>query len=825
MGEIDDLGVMDGLVVVDGSTGVSGAYAARLLAGAGATVTVVEPPGGSPLRRWAWAHDVPDGTDGALFRYLRHGQRSVVAVEGDGLLDRLVDGADIVITDGTTTFPSATALAAARPDLVVASITPYGLTGPDAARPATEFTVQADSGALAIRGTKDRPPIQMGARIVEWVSGAYAGVAALAAHRRQAATGHGDLIDVSWNEVANFTGTNFIELMYSLHGRPERVVSARSVEIPSIEPTLDGWVGFNTNSRQQFESFCLLIERPDLIDEGEWASIAGRTARADEWNAIVRAWTSRHTTAEIVSRAAELRVPVAPVADGAAVVELEQVRAREVLVPDPSGDFLAPRRPWTIDGSVPPPPSPAPALGEHASAPVPVHRPRPEPSGRPALPLEGVVVADLTAWWAGPSATGLFAALGATVIHVESPGRVDGMRMTGGMFFDRPQWWEYSGFFLQANENKLGLTLDLDQARGRELLLRLVERADLVVENFTPRVLEAFDLDWDVIHATNPRAVMVRMPAFGLTGPWRDRPGFAQTMEQITGLAWLTGHVDDQPRIQRGPCDPNGGLHAAFAALVGLARRDRTGTGCLVEAPMFEAALNVAAEAVIEWTAYGNRIGRAGNRGPAAAPQGLYACAGWEQWLAVAVATDEQWRACCAVIGRPDLAGDPTLATADGRRPQHDRIDTAPSTADGPQPPADRIDTALATAAGRRAQHDRIDEAIAAWAATFDVGDAVAALNAAGVPAAAAVDPRVAALEPQLAARGYCEEVDHPVVGKHPMPGLPWRARGVDRWVRTPAPTVGQHNREILGGWLGCTDAELAELEAAGVIGTRPRGL
>ena len=113
----------------------------------------------------------------------------------------------------------------------------------------------------------------------------------------------------------------------------------------------------------------------------------------------------------------------------------------------------------------------------------------------------------------------------------------------------------------------------------------------MVVENYTPRVLEKFDLGWDVVHATNPRAVMVRMPAFGLDGPWRDRPGFAQTMEQVTGLAWLTGHVDDQPRIQRGPCDPNGGMHAVIGALVALEVRDRTGEGSLVESTMFEAAL------------------------------------------------------------------------------------------------------------------------------------------------------------------------------------------------------------------------------------------
>jgi crotonobetainyl-CoA:carnitine CoA-transferase CaiB-like acyl-CoA transferase len=416
---------------------------------------------------------------------------------------------------------------------------------------------------------------------------------------------------------------------------------------------------------------------------------------------------------------------------------------------------------------------------------------RPAPSGRNAPPLAGVRVVDLTAWWAGPSASGIFAALGAEVVHVESIKRMDGVRMTGGTLAKRDEWWEYSAFFLHANANKDDVTLDLDTQAGRALLLRLVERADLVIENYTPRVLEAFDLGWDVIHATNPSAVMVRMPAFGLDGPWRDRPGFAQTMEQITGLAWMTGYDDDQPRIQRGPCDPNGGLHAAFAALVALARRDRTGVGCLVEAPMFEAALNVAAEPVLEWTAYGNRIARDGNRGPAAAPQNLYACSGTEAWVALAVENDEQWSGLVHVVGCPELARAPSLATR----------------------------------MARREQHDRIDAAIAAWAITCDVDDAVTALNRAGVPAARVIDPRLASQQAQLEARGYFELVEHPVAGTHPIPTLPWRARGVDRWIRRPAPLLGQHNAEVLSGRLGCTNAELAKLAADGVIGTHPVGL
>lgn len=793
------MGELDGLVVLDCSDTLAGAYAAKLLGDAGATVTAVEPPGGSAMRRHTWDRELPPGQDGALFRYLRHGHRSVVAAVGDERLTPLVEGSDVVVTGGGAgPLGRAADLAARYPGLVVASVTPYGLTGPDADRPGTEFTVQADSGALAVRGTPDRPPIQLGGRIVEWVAGAYAGFAALASHRRQAATGHGDLIDVSLCEVANLSGTNFFDLIHSLSGRPPLAPDrpARNVEIPSIEPTADGWVGFNTNTRQQFDSFCLLIERPDLIDGGEWASLRERSARADEWNAMVRAWTTRHPTGEIVKRAAELRLPVAPVCDGAAVTELEQVVERGLLVDDPTGSFRMPRRPWSIDGEPAPAASPAPTAGAHDDAPAPRHRARPVPSeavpsGRAALPLAGLTVVDMTAWWAGPSATGLFAALGADVIHIESVRRVDGIRMTGGMFADRPQWWEYSSFFLQTNTNKRGVTLDLGSPRGRDLLLRLVAQADLVVENFTPRVLDAFDLGWDAVHAANPRAVMVRMPAFGLDGPWRDRPGFAQTMEQVTGLAWLTGYADDQPRIQRGPCDPNGGVHAALAALVALARRDRTGTGCLVEAPMFEAALAVAAEPVLEWTTYGNRVGRDGNRGPTAAPQGLYGCAGAEQWLAVAVETDAQWHALCAEIGRPDLSADPELVAH----------------------------------AGRRRHHDRIDRAVAAWASARTVETAAAALNAAGVPAAQATDPRTVSRQPQLAARGYFEDVDHPVVGRHPVPGLPWRARGVDRWVRSPAPTVGQHNREVLGDRLGCDDRELEALEADGVIGTRPAGL
>jgi crotonobetainyl-CoA:carnitine CoA-transferase CaiB-like acyl-CoA transferase len=172
------------------------------------------------------------------------------------------------------------------------------------------------------------------------------------------------------------------------------------------------------------------------------------------------------------------------------------------------------------------------------------------------------------------------------------------MRMVGGMMAGHyEQWWEASTHFLHANSNKLGITLDLSKPRGLELLEELIPHCDAIVDNFTPRVLDNFGLSWERVKGLNPKALMLRMPAFGLSGPWRDHTGFAQTMEQLSGLAWLTGHLDDQPRIPRGPCDPVAGLHATFAFLVALVERGASGHGHHVESTMVESALNIARRA------------------------------------------------------------------------------------------------------------------------------------------------------------------------------------------------------------------------------------
>jgi crotonobetainyl-CoA:carnitine CoA-transferase CaiB-like acyl-CoA transferase len=205
---------------------------------------------------------------------------------------------------------------------------------------------------------------------------------------------------------------------------------------------------------------------------------------------------------------------------------------------------------------------------------------------------------------------------------------------------------------------------------------------------------------------------------------------------------------------------------------------------------MAETAVNASAELVVEHTAYGRSLDRRGNRSFDAAPQGLYRCQGEDAWLALSIETDEQWDAARAVLGNPGWAAAPELATA----------------------------------AGRQAGHDRLDVELAAWAATQDAVDATERLIGAGVPAGTLTDPRLAHEQPQMAGWGYFEAVDHPVAGRHPAPSLPFRFADVDRWFRTSAPLLGEHNEAILCGLLGVDPAELVELAERNVIGDAPLG-
>ncbi|GMU77882.1 MAG: CoA transferase [Acidimicrobiia bacterium] len=781
--------MLHGIRVVDLSTEIAGPYCTKLLADAGADVVKVEPPGGDALRRWG--PSASDDVPGALFEFLNTSKRGLAGTITDPDVIDLCVAADVIVQDGPPgTFP-VPALMERHPGLVIVSISRFGQDGPWRDRPATEFTLQAECGSIAGRGLPERPPFAAGGRIGEWVTGVYAAVAAAAAVREAQRSGRGEHIDCALLAVMSITMNTYTAVMADMAGWPPVSRPVRNVEVPSIEPTSDGYVCFTTNSSQQLADFLLLIGRPDQLDEQDWFRHPTRWQRRDEFLTMAHDYTTARTSATVLAEAEELRIPSGPVGNGATVTTFDHFQARGAFVDSPSGRFVQPRVPYRISGVEPRAFTRAPELAEHAGtvdwhprAPTP-----PTPDRR--LPLDGIRVLDLTAWWAGPAAGHLLALLGADVIKVESITRPDLMRYSATRLPPEPQWYEWGFIYHGVNNTKRGITLDLMTDEGRDLLLALARHSDALIENYTPRVMDNFGLSYDVLHAANPRLVVTRMPAYGLDGPWRERTGFAQTMESITGMAWVTGWTDGPPVLPRGACDPLAAAHAVFATLLALREAERTGDGRLVEVTMIEAALNAAAEVLVEFGASGTLLTRDGNRGPVSAPQNVYATAGIEEWIAIAIATDAQWDALRAVMGDPAWMADP----------------------------------ALATAAGRRAAHDAIDARLAEWTADQDARRLSEVLCAAGVPAGYVCDPRDIRFNPQLDHRGFFEVEDHPVTGPIHLPNAPWRFAGNPApWLRRPAPTLGQHNDEILGGILGLDAGELSRLRDAGIIGEAVRG-
>jgi crotonobetainyl-CoA:carnitine CoA-transferase CaiB-like acyl-CoA transferase len=400
-------------------------------------------------------------------------------------------------------------------------------------------------------------------------------------------------------------------------------------------------------------------------------------------------------------------------------------------------------------------------------------------------------VLDMTAYWAGPLTGHLLALLGAEVIHVESPKRPDGVRLVGGVPQTEDRYWERGPIFAALNTNKKSLALDLSDPRGVDVLRRFIGTCDVVVENYTPRVLDQLGLDAESLHAIRSDLVMVRMPGFGLDGPWREQAAFAFVIEDASGLTWLTGHPDRLPIEPYCVGDPNAGLHALFGLMLALEHRERTGEGGLVEAAMVDAAVNIAAEQVVEHSAYGALLARAGNRGPSAAPQNLYEAAGDdprgrdERWVAIAVATDDEWVALRHALGDPAWAADP----------------------------------ALATMSGRMREHDRVDACLQEWCRARSADEIVQRLWDAGVPAAKVTQPHLQPDLAQLAFRNFFEEVDHPVVGRSRYSTMPMRfSRGPERIHARHAPLLGEHNAELLHE-LDLTRSEIDALEADGIIG------
>jgi crotonobetainyl-CoA:carnitine CoA-transferase CaiB-like acyl-CoA transferase len=389
--------------------------------------------------------------------------------------------------------------------------------------------------------------------------------------------------------------------------------------------------------------------------------------------------------------------------------------------------------------------------------------------------LDGLRMVDFTRAQAGPVCTVLLADMGMEVIKVESAKRHDFMRVFPPYVTD-DKGLNSGGMFAVYNRGKKSITLDISQPKGLELVKRLIGVSDVVVDNFSPGVMERLGLSYSAIREVKPDIVQASISGFGATGPYRHYVAFAKPIDGFSGLAELTGYIDGPPAIP-GPAlgDNIEGTYAAFAILAALYHRAKTGEGQFIDLSMAESVICSLPEAVMDYSMNKALRSRMGNRDDIMVPHNVYRCKGEDEWVAIAVSTDEEWDAFSKVIGKPNLS--------------------------------------------RWENEDELDGLIEEWTINHTKYEAVEILQRARVAAGPVLNSRDLLSDPHLKARDvFAVESDYPAAPGKWLAGPSWKMSDTPGGIWRRAPSEGQDNEYVYGELLGLSKEEIAYMVAEKVI-------
>ncbi|MEM7411999.1 MAG: CoA transferase [Myxococcota bacterium] len=815
---------LEGIRVLDLTTALAESTG-RVLADLGAEVIKVEPPGGCDAR---FAPPFADGgstdpssdPEASLFwKHFGLGKRSVV-LDLDDADDRasllaLVDTADVFLESFT---PGALArygldeasLRQRNEALLYVSVTPFGQTGPYATHPATDLTLAAAGGLLNQQGDGDRVPLPVGVPETAHLGAVQAAADVTMALYARSRTGQGQHLDTSIQAAVLWTlmyVTDFAALGQNPPGfGDERATRTGGMPIvpgltlPSVEPCKDGYVvmvlvlgaqgafGFNAAMQWIGEQGALDADLMEIdwltwIQQLQEGTLELETAKrgVEQFLAHLRTMTK----GEIHEQAVAQKWLIAPVNLAPDLLADAQLAARDFWVEQ--GDVRVPGPFARLSKTPIAYERPAPTLGadqELAASterrPDPVHVSAPAPR---AQIFEGLKVADFSWIAAGPLITKDLANLGATVLRVETEKRVDTLRFL-------PPWVGDPGVTTghtaaNMNQSKRGIALDFTTERGLEVAHRMVEWADVVIENFTPGTAERLKLDYETLRAKKPDLVMLYTCMRGQTGPERKHTGFGIHGAALGGFAGITGWPDRKPTAPWGAYTDFISPRYALAALCSaLYHRDRTGEGQLIDLSQIECSIHYLGPMLLDYQRSGAVIDRAGLDSSWGCPHGVYRTRESERFVAIEVRTPEQWRALVAEV--PALAG---LGGAD-----------------------------LDALSARQALREKIEAALVAWCSERDGFAAAEQLRESGVPAYPVLRATDFHGDPQLVSREFFIELDHGGIGRSTfdgavtrfsdMPSRPWRA----------GPLIGEHTFEIMRDVLGYSDEEIADIAATGAL-------
>ena len=794
-----------------------GELAGMILGDLGADVIKVEPPGGSSARREGPLIETGSNQQISLqFLAFNRNKRSIVLdlqnqPDRDTLM-AMAAGADFILESGDPGELNQHGigfeeLRTANPKIVHVMITPYGVSGPAAGRLANDLTLSAMGGQAALQGSPDRAPIRVSVPQIWRHTGAEAAAAALIAHARMLVTGEAQFVDLSAQCCATWTTMNAMDA-YAVQGFDfERMGSTVQMGTANIDPVFscaDGHlVALPVGT--VIEPLLGHLIGDDIIDaswlEEDWSTLHARLMlgeqtmiSAEQVREALTSFFALHTKAELFEWGLEAGVTLAPVNTVADLLQFRQLAARDAWVSMelPKGsEVLAPGifarlnlSPMSIRRFAPEP-------GEHSEELLAelASNPR-QPADATELdirgdrPFAGLLVIDLTWVIAGPASVRYLSDHGATVIKVESELRPDGLRFLGPVGGDEPGW-NRSHFYGEFNAGKKCIQLNLKKPEAVAMLKQLIEKADVLIENWAPGATERLGIDYEACREINPALIMLSTSLMGQTGPAAEVAGFGYHAGGMAGFYEVTGYPDLPPH---GPWLAYTDViapHFIASMLAGaIDYRRRTGRGQYIDASQFEMALQFLAPEIIESQSNGYTATRLGNRARDAAPQGIYPCKGADQWCAIAIDTDEQWRALRNVLGEPDWM-------------QNSKYDST---------------------SGRLSDHDFIDAQLSSWTRTQSPMAIMDNLTSHGVPAGAVQRSSDLSRDPQYAHRGFQCFFEHPVMGQVPYAGNQFNIPGYAAGPYSYAPLLGEHNVEVLKDLLGMSDEEISEAVETGII-------
>ena len=805
------------LRILELSSGVAGEYCGKLLADFGAEVIKIEQPGtGSDTRHMGpFAASGPQAERSGMFAYLNTNKRSVVLnlrepAAKQSLLE-LLEGADALIDDHAQGYLESLNLSAAQcaarfPALIVCSVTPFGYDAPAPLRKAYSLNVLHSSWGYHTPAAADpaKPPLTGAGRFLpDYESGLSAALAVAAALYYRYASGQGQFVDVSHQE--SLASLVDYVLAQMIAGNMEVGTRRQAYDLggPStFFQCRDGYVYIWMSEPTHWNGLSTLMGDPAWMKDypDRWLEKHVTQERIDRCRAEIARWMKEQSKPDVAMRAQKLGVPLVPVNTMQEVFDSAQMQFRRYfgeLDHPVLGRLRYPTVPYRLTATPAVAATAAPRLGEHTEEVLrqrqdvlrqsPAARKRaPAASPGPDLsqlarhspgPLQGVRVLEVTKIWAGPYVGKLLTYLGAEVIRVESYDSLDATRAFGTKDInDAPG-------FQAVNPGKLSVQINMKSAEGKRLVHDLVKVSDIFVENLRPGAAERLELGYDTLRKLKADIIAVSMSMYGHEGPLSYQTGYAPCFSSLAGICHLAGYPDGPPvLLNQRYGDSSYGTAAAFAAVVALYHRRRTGQGQYVDISAVESLSSMIGDAFMDYFVTGHDPGR-GAAHCDMAPHGVYPCAD-ASWLSITVRTDDEWRALCASLSQPQLAAD-----------------------------------ARFTDAGSRVAHSReLDEIIAAWTRGREAHPVAAQLKAAGVAAFVSLNSMDLVGDEHLWQRKFYTHVTDNKGQSVAILGAPWHMSLTPPIIEHAAPLLGEHNDYVFGTLLKMPAEERQRLAAQKVI-------